>query len=548
MEAKDSGVKWGNGDEVDERSPRGGIGEELEYKPQSPRDLRDDAVEEKDARLEDGVGLGLIKKKESRVQSDGSGTRRKFTAYQVLGSRFDVESRYQIIDVIGRGAYGVVCAARDDETNGNVAIKKISDIFEHITFTKRTLREIRLLRLLKHENLIGLRSVMRPLDAHSFSDLYIISDLMETDLSSVIKSPQHLSNDHQQFFVYQICRGMKYLHTCNVVHRDMKPRNLLVNSNCDVKICDFGLARIDFPEMSWKTSIMTDYVATRWYRAPEIIVGWGNYTKAVDIWSIGCILAELILRKPLLAGSNNESQLRLICDLIGSPSDEAIQQVKKPRMQNFLLEYMEEEKSEFGEGVDSYMRMMDFFAPYSPNPLAVDILHKILRFNPDERPDIEELLRHPYFANLHCEEDEPSGYSIPAEEFAFEEGECDAETLRNEVIEEILIYSNEMLGDVQDTEVEYNAEEKLDEEDERSLDFEAKSMEGRPEFLAEVPEEEVDAIRSTIRHAARRYGGADNIEEEEKEEIASKHVLTVDQIDEIIEWIYFRAKWTQGSD
>lgn len=77
---------------------------------------------------------------------------------------------------------------------------------------------------------------------------------------------------------------MKYLHTSNVVHRDLKPRNLLVNSNCDVKICDFGLARIDYPEMSWKTSVMTDYVATRWYRAPEIIVGWGDYTKAVDIW------------------------------------------------------------------------------------------------------------------------------------------------------------------------------------------------------------------------------------------------------------------------
>lgn len=487
----------------------------------------------------EAMNSNLIERTRSREQTDEAGEVRKFTAYQVLGSRFDVESRYKIVDVIGRGAYGVVCAAKDLDTvatNKNVAIKKISEIFEHVTLTKRTLREIRLLRLLQHENLIALRRIMRPPDSHSFSDLYIISDLMETDLSSVIKSPQHLSNAHQQFFVYQICRGMKYLHTSNVVHRDLKPRNLLVNSNCDVKICDFGLARIDYPEMSWKTSVMTDYVATRWYRAPEIIVGWGDYTKAVDIWSIGCILAELILRKPLLAGSNNESQLQIICDLIGMPSEETMSRVKKPRMQNFLLDYAAQAKDAKSEG-----KLADHFVGCNPDPLSVDMLKQILCFDPDERPDIEELLRHPYFANLHCEEDEPCGISIPAEEFAFEEGGCDAETLRAEVIEEIRIYNE--YNDLEDLEGGGGFEIiPVAPEEKETLDggfvAGAKNTLGKPAWMAEVPDEDVQVIIDTIGRAARKYGGAEFIEEEEKEEMAAELHLSVDQIDEVTTWIY----------
>ena len=140
------------------------------------------------------------------------------------------------------GAYGVVCAAHDEVAGEAVAIKKISNAFEHATYTKRTLREIRLLRLLQHDNVIRLRTLLPPVKSDGFKDLYIISDLMETDLSSVIKSPQPLSDDHVQFFIYQVLRGVKFLHSSvpPVTHRDLKPRNLLVNSNCDLKICDFG--------------------------------------------------------------------------------------------------------------------------------------------------------------------------------------------------------------------------------------------------------------------------------------------------------------------
>ena len=121
-----------------------------------------------------------------------------------------------------------------------------------------------------------------------------------------------------------------YLHASNIVHRDLKPRNLLCNSNCDLTICDFGLARISFPHLMHRVSSMTDYVATRWYRAPEIIVGWAGYTKAVDVWGVGCILAELVLRRPIFAGANNEEQLRLITSILGCPSEETIAMVERP--------------------------------------------------------------------------------------------------------------------------------------------------------------------------------------------------------------------------
>ncbi|TSV94925.1 Mitogen-activated protein kinase 1 [Bagarius yarrelli] len=187
----------------------------------------------------------------------------------VRGQAFDVGPRYTNLSYIGEGAYGMVCSAYDRDNKGRVAIKKISP-FEHQTYCQRTLREIKILLRFKHENIIGINDIIRAPSIDQMKDVYIVQDLMETDLYKLLKT-QHLSNDHICYFLYQILRGLKYIHSANVLHRDLKPSNLLLNTTCDLKICDFGLARVADPDHD-HTGFLTEYVATRWYRAPEIML------------------------------------------------------------------------------------------------------------------------------------------------------------------------------------------------------------------------------------------------------------------------------------
>mmetsp|Transcript_16941 Transcript_16941/g.39632 ORF Transcript_16941/g.39632 Transcript_16941/m.39632 type:complete len:479 (-) Transcript_16941:717-2153(-) len=356
-------------------------------------------------------------------------TRRIIKRYNVMGTHFDVDGRYSLVDVVGRGAYGIVCAARDEEVGALVAIKKISNAFEHQVYTKRTLREIRLLRLLKHENIIGVKTILPPLHRDGFRDLYVISELMETDLSSIIKSPQPLSDDHVQFFIYQVLRGLKFLHTSNVVHRDLKPRNLLVNSNCDLKICDFGLARIDHPEATSQVAAMTDYVATRWYRAPEVIMGWRSYTKALDVWSVGCILAELVGRRPIFPGSDSQNQLTLICEYLGKPSEALIGRVRNETIRHFC-------RTEIANSAPiPFMRLYP-----EAVPTACDLLSHLLQFDPVERYDVCQALEHEYLRNLHFPEDEPRGPVIDRREFDFERISLSTEEFKEEILHEVELY------------------------------------------------------------------------------------------------------------
>lgn len=234
-----------------------------------------------------------------------------------------------------------------------------------------------------------------PPTIEEFEDIYIVQDLMETDLHRIIYSRQPLTIDHIQYFVYQILRGLKYIHSSNVLHRDLKPSNLLVNANCDLKICDFGLSRGVEDEQKGE---LTEYVVTRWYRAPEIMLACQEYTKSIDIWSVGCIFAELLARSPLFPGEDYIAQLRLICEKMGRPSDKNLEFVTSERAKKFMLSLPHNSRQPFSV----------LFPKYENETEALDLLVKMLAFDPATRIDICEALAHPFLASLHNEEDEPT--------------------------------------------------------------------------------------------------------------------------------------------
>ncbi len=240
------------------------------------------------------------------------------TPYNVLNQTFLIDNAYEITKDLGQGAYGCVAAATHRSTGESVAIKKITNVFTKKILTKRALREIKLLRHFRgHKNITCLYD-MDIIDPAGFNEVYLYEELMEADLHAIIRSGQPLSDAHFQSFIYQTLCGLKYIHSASVLHRDLKPGNLLVNADCELKICDFGLARgfETDPELAKQAGaggFMTEYVATRWYRAPEIMLSFQNYTTAIDIWSVGCILAELLGGRPIFKGRDYVDQLNQIC-------------------------------------------------------------------------------------------------------------------------------------------------------------------------------------------------------------------------------------------
>uniref|UniRef100_A0A7S2JNX2 Mitogen-activated protein kinase n=1 Tax=Cyanoptyche gloeocystis TaxID=77922 RepID=A0A7S2JNX2_9EUKA len=356
-----------------------------------------------------------------------------FHSFMVCGTRFDVDTRYTLIKPIGQGAYGVVCSAHDSLTGEKVAIKKITKAFEHLTDLKRTLREIKLLRHFDHENIISIRDIMRPISKDKFEDVYIVTPLMDTDLHQIISSQQPISDDHCQYFLYQVLRGLKYINSAHVLHRDLKPSNLLVNRNCDLKICDFGLARLANPSESATGFNLTEYVATRWYRAPEIMLSSREYTKAIDVWSTGCIFAELLGRKPLFPGKDYIHQLNLIIDVLGCPTDDDIKFIEMEKARRFIRDRPFKAKTPWQKLYPN------------ANALALDLLDKMLVFNPAKRITVEEALEHPYMASLHDPTDEPVAHAVF--NFDFERSTLTAEMLKDMIYHEMLAFHPEAAED-----------------------------------------------------------------------------------------------------
>jgi len=238
---------------------------------------------------------------------------------------------------------------------------------------------------------------------------------------------QDLSDDHCQYFIYQTLRALKAMHSANVLHRDLKPSNLLLNANCDLKVCDFGLAR-SANSSDEHSGFMTEYVATRWYRAPEIMLTFKEYTKAIDVWSVGCILAEMLSGKPLFPGRDYHHQLTLILDVLGTPTMEDFYGIKSRRARDYIRSLPFKKRIPF----------IHMF-PHA-NPLALDMLEKLLAFNPTKRITVEEALKHPYLEPYHDPDDEPSADPIPESFFDFDKhkDQLSKEQLKQLIYDEIM--------------------------------------------------------------------------------------------------------------
>ncbi|KAG8219920.1 CMGC MAPK protein kinase [Butyriboletus roseoflavus] len=254
--------------------------------------------------------------------------------------QFETGPDYEVLHALGEGAYGTVAAALHKPTGRYVAIKKILPL-DHTLFCLRTLRELKLLKFFSeicvNENIISILDIVKPPSLNDFKEVYFIQELMQTDLHRVIRT-QSLSDDHCQYFIYQLLRALKSIHSADIVHRDLKPANLLLNANCDLKVCDFGLARSINPTApgAKEVGLMTEYVATRWYRAPEIMLSFRMYTKSVDLWAVGCILAELHNRKPLFPGRDYGHQLDLVLDVIGTPTLDEFYTITSRRSRDYI--------------------------------------------------------------------------------------------------------------------------------------------------------------------------------------------------------------------
>ncbi|XP_023068408.2 mitogen-activated protein kinase 13 isoform X2 [Piliocolobus tephrosceles] len=277
---------------------------------------------------------------------------------------------------VGSGAYGAVCSAIDKRSGEKVAIKKLSRPFQSEIFAKRAYRELLLLKHMQHENVIGLLDVFTPASSlRNFHDFYLVMPFMQTDLQKIMG--MEFSEEKIQYLVYQMLKGLK----------DLKPGNLAVNEDCELKILDFGLARHADAEM-------TGYVVTRWYRAPEVILSWMHYNQTVDIWSVGCIMAEMLTGKTLFKGKDYLDQLTQILKVTGVPGTEFVQKLNDKAAKSYIQSLPQTPKKDFTQ----------LFPRASPQ--AVDLLEKMLELDVDKRLTAAQALTHPFFEPFRDPEEE----------------------------------------------------------------------------------------------------------------------------------------------
>lgn len=367
------------------------------------------------------------------------------------GHEFIVDDRYEVGSRLGSGAFGTIASGRDIFNNRDVAIKKINHGLENDV--KSILREIRLLRHFDHENILAIYDIMKPPVRGPWNDIYLVLEKMDTDLHYVLHSNQTFSNEHAQWVMYQLLRGVKAIHAAKALHRDLKPSNLLMNRNCDLKICDFGLARgfdeSRSPPRKQKRqqqalqegeeddepphNALTEYVVTRWYRAPELLVQNREYGQGVDLWSVGCILGECLSREVLFPGKDYLMQTRLIVQALGAPDEAALTRLVESVAAREYIQLV---------GQTSAWRPVARRMPEGTALAALDLMEQLLAFDAAGRPSAAQALGHPWFAALKGLNPEPGA---PPFDFDFEEEGVSDPELRQLVYGEMHRFHPELL-------------------------------------------------------------------------------------------------------
>jgi serine/threonine protein kinase len=313
--------------------------------------------------------------------------------YRVNTSTMDIDDRYDVVSVLGRGSYGVVAKCDDSISGQALAIKKVEHLFSDLIDGRRIWREIVVLRLLreaKARNVIELKSLMRPSEEMSkFQDLYIVTPLYDGEVTSILPStlanvaqlrtraPRPTASDGLRCVLADMLTGLADLHAIGVVHRDIKPQNILVDSNQCMRLCDFGLARGGVERMSTVPANLTDHVVTRWYRPPELLIMAG-YHYSVDVFGAGCVAGEVLLKKPLFQGRDYLEQLRLVVLGLHPDGDVDTTWIKVESARRFINGCYRKS----GPSQSTYERLVAGGATST----VANLIVSLCAFNPAERP------------------------------------------------------------------------------------------------------------------------------------------------------------------
>ena len=288
-----------------------------------------------------------------------------------------MQNNYEVIAIVGEGAYGIVYKCRNKETGEYVAVKKFKETDDEIV--KKTMRrELKVLKILKHDNIVEFKEAFK-----KKGNLFLVFEFVEKNLLELLEeSPNGLDHQLIKLLMYQLCKAVKYLHDQNIIHRDVKPENLLIKDNKILKLCDFGFAR-----KIVKQENLTDYVATRWYRSPELLITGGVYGPEVDYWAIGCIMGELADGNPLFPGENETDQLHCIQKILGNlPEDQVEMFYSNPLFNGKAL--LNVEKPETLE-----LR----YTGKLPKQ-AIHFMKQLLHLDPKKRLCGDKVFEHPYFS------------------------------------------------------------------------------------------------------------------------------------------------------